>query len=160
MTDRTDNILDLGPRLTARQQLTRDALLDATLTELAELGHQLRRLSPQPNWLPQRWGIESTAVRVRLASVRETLSAVTDQDSDDDRYPFRWTLQFDHLRFEVERRLDDIETCTHTLQRSDATPAQRAQKSATFTISKPQLLKVIGELQRLISELLLRHDVG
>lgn len=153
MADRRDNVIVYaGWEGDGGRQPIQLEVLRITVGQLDELGCHLQELSPQPGWPPNRWMIASIPFRMRLTIAREKLGDLAMASPAGGQHPIRWALKFNKVRLEAERRLHDIDGCLHTLQRSDASPAERARETEIFAASKYEFLKVLGQIRRLIAE--------
>lgn len=153
MADRWGNVIVFPRRAgPGGRQPIRLEVLTGTVRQLDELGCCLQQFSPHPSWPPQRWMIASTPFRMRLTGAREKLDDLAMMSPAGERHVIHWALKFNDVRLEAERRLHDIDACLSTLQRTGASPTERAQETEMFASSRSEFLRALGEIRHLIAE--------
>ena len=95
--------------------------------------------------------IASTPFRLRLSGVRTRLGDLAMSPAAE-QCAINWALKFNDVRIKADQRLHDIDTCLRTLQRTDASAAERARETEVFTASRSEFMRILGEIRNLITE--------
>ncbi len=151
MTHHDTNVVALPSRGTVNGLTVRVQALQVTMAQLDQLAFRLRQCSPEPGWSAQHWMIASTPFRMRLVGARKRLRELVRMSPADSNAALHWAIDLNDARLTAEQKLRDIDACLRTLQYTDISLEERTQKAEVFLFKRSELLKVLGEIQRLVS---------
>jgi len=152
MSDHSDNVVIYpAAARTGWMQAKHTEALRVTMNQLDELSDKLLQIPPQSDWPAERWMIATTPFRMRLAGTRGQLEDLGRMGPVGEHHPVRWMLDLNHARYRADGQLDAIMGCLQLLQRTDASPAERAREAEVFAYRRSELLAVLREIRRLIA---------
>ena len=159
MAEAQDNVLVLTSLKVDKRAAEYQGSARIAIGQLDELGWRLRELSPGSNWSAEQWMIASTSFRVQLIGTRKKLDDLAETGTFD-KDAFGWIFEFNDARSEAERRLHDIRLSLQCLHLPGISPEERMRETEIFTITKPELLRALKNVEYVITKRLLSERQG